>query len=77
MYIKDHSEKLLKIKDYLDNAINNTLPKDAYLQVTQNCNADCLMCLFGKTKSKYIPLEIMKEIVHVLKEKGMRWVTLW
>jgi len=72
----NESNKLKKIKLYLENAKKNELPKDAYLQVGYSCNAKCIMCdiwktpFLGDSKTLY-------SIINKLFELDFEWITFW
>jgi MoaA/NifB/PqqE/SkfB family radical SAM enzyme len=77
MDTKTEKEKLFKIQNYLENALENGIPKDVYLQVTEHCNCRCTMCDIWKSKRKTPSLSELISIVQVLKKKKTRWITLW
>lgn len=77
MDTKNENEKMFKIQTYLESSIENSLPKDVYLQVTEKCNCRCEMCDIWKSKNKIPPPQKLIEIIHKLKEKKTNWVTLW
>lgn len=77
MDAKNHTELLERAKVYLDNASSNSLPKDAYLQITERCNLKCEMCGIWKNPSPTPPLETLLAIVQTLQSQKFNWVTLW
>ncbi|HCW32096.1 MAG: hypothetical protein UT55_C0069G0009 [Candidatus Peregrinibacteria bacterium GW2011_GWE2_39_6] len=67
-----------KIKSYQENACQNGLPTDAYLQVTEQCNCRCAMCDIWKNPGgKSGEKETLVSIIQTLREKNFNWVTLW
>ena len=77
MDLKNDKEKLIKVQNYLDNALSNSIPKDVYLQVTEKCNCKCVMCDIWKYKNQFPPLKQLIIIIHKLKRKKVRQVTVW
>ncbi|MFA5796514.1 MAG: radical SAM protein [Candidatus Woesearchaeota archaeon] len=72
----DESEKSKRINAYLENAKQNGLPKDAYLQIIHSCNAKCVMCTIWK-KPLVGNYKTLIAIIDSLKNLNFEWITLW
>ncbi len=72
----NENNKLKKMELYLENAKNNGLPKDAYLQVGYSCNAKCIMCNIWK--NPFIgDIDVLYSIINKLSELNFEWITFW
>ncbi|NCP71943.1 radical SAM protein [archaeon] len=72
----NESSKYDKMKLYVENAKNNSIPTDAYLQVNFACNAKCVMCNIWK--NPYMgEKETLLSIINKLSDLNFKWVTLW
>lgn len=77
MGAKSQFELLERIERYLNLAKHSSLPKEAYFQITKACNGRCKMCKVWQEHHKNPPLEQILNIIHALRDKAFRWVTLW
>ena len=72
----NENSKYDKMKLYVENAKQNSIPKDAYLQVNFACNAKCVMCDIWK--NPYIgKKDTLISIINKLSDLNFEWVTLW
>ncbi len=72
----NNSSKNKKISSYDENANNNGLPKDAYLQLNEACNAKCVMCDIWKSPT-HGDTKTLQNIIKTLSDLDFEWVTLW
>jgi len=50
-------------------------PHVLFIRVTENCNAGCFMCGFGKSKKQlYMSVETMREVAAQAKKTGIKVV---
>lgn len=78
MDAKNQSQLLERLAIYLDSAKKNGIPYDAYLQITHRCNGRCEMCdIWKQRKLLDSPFRKISDIIHALRDREFRWVTLW
>lgn len=74
----NQSQSLERLAIYMDRAVKNDIPYDAYLQITHRCNGRCEMCdIWKQRKLLDPPFRKISDIIHALRDKEFRWVTLW
>lgn len=72
----NENSKYDKMKLYVENAKQNSIPKDAYLQVNFACNAKCVMCDIWK--NPYMgKKDTLISIINKLSDLNFEWITLW